>query len=690
MGLTGVLLGGNGSWAGATSSPAEAALQLSSRPVPISADWARYDEAPRSVEVRPVRVIQVNGDVAGSSALINENSGETTLTYHAGGVIPSLVLDYGQDVGGVPTFDVGMASVHSFEVSYSETLANLGHDGAATAGFYQSGDAQRTVEVPVGPSGVRMRQQIQGGERYERISLTEPGVLTLRAAGVDFTAVRGTTSVLRGRFVSSDDLLNRIWYAGAYTLNLDEVPPGTRFGADAVNEQHLILDGAKRDRAVWSGDLIMADLTDFYTGDPAFSRDSLALLLGHPATIAAPYVPATGSLSQAGPLPGTCSPNPDVQPRCFTWSATYSMDVVIALADYYHFTGDVNFVRQNWSTVTRQMAWDASQVGSDGLFVVNSADDADWSVEKHSGEVTFANVDYADALRSAASLATALGKTTEATTWQTAGNKLATAINDQLWNSSDDVYSPSTSERSGVVQDANVMAVLSGVAGRGRAASILSVLARSLKSPYGPLSVASPAPFGFTPEISPYMGGFNVEADFEVGRPVQALALITREWGYMVTHDPGGVDWESIGLKGVPAGGPIATSSAHAWSTGPTALLSEYVLGVEPVAPGYARWSVSPQTTKLEWAQGVVPSPHGAIGVRWRHMARSFVLTESTPHGTSGTVVIPLFGADRIIARDGRIVWTDGRPAAGIVAKKVGGSVQFAQAPGTATFAWSG
>jgi hypothetical protein len=41
-------------------------------------------------------------------------------------------------------------------------------------------------------------------------------------------AFRGTPDALTGHFLSNDPLLNHIWYAGAYTLNLVREVPGTR------------------------------------------------------------------------------------------------------------------------------------------------------------------------------------------------------------------------------------------------------------------------------------------------------------------------------------------------------------------------------------------------------------------------------------------------------------------------------
>ncbi|GGO22346.1 hypothetical protein [Micromonospora parathelypteridis] len=46
-----------------------------------------------------------------------------------------------------------------------------------------------------------------------------------------------------------------MWYAGAYTAQLDMVPTGV---ASCFNVP-VIFDGAKRDRAIWSGDLLISD-----------------------------------------------------------------------------------------------------------------------------------------------------------------------------------------------------------------------------------------------------------------------------------------------------------------------------------------------------------------------------------------------------------------------------------------------
>jgi alpha-L-rhamnosidase len=114
------------------------------------------------------------------------------------------------------------------------------------------------------------------------------------------------------------------------------------------------------------------------------------------------------------------------------------------------------------------------------------------------------------------------------------------------------------------------------------------------------------------------------------------------------------------------------------------------VLGVQPVEPGFRSWRVQPEPYGLNWAQGAVPTPYGAIASRWQLGASSssFKLTTAAPGGTSGTVAVPLLGAPRVIAEDGHVVWKGSAPVAGAKASSDGTYVVFPDVTGTHTWAW--
>ncbi|HSC36975.1 MAG TPA: alpha-L-rhamnosidase C-terminal domain-containing protein, partial [Chitinophagaceae bacterium] len=60
-------------------------------------------------------------------------------------------------------------------------------------------------------------------------------------------------------------------------------------------------------------------------------------------------------------------------------------------------------------------------------------------------------------------------------------------------------------------------------------------------------------------------------------------------------------------------GRPFGKSLCHAWGASPIYLLGRYYLGIEPTAPGYREYTVTPATGGLQWIQGSVPTPQGDI-----------------------------------------------------------------------------
>jgi alpha-L-rhamnosidase len=203
------------------------------------------------------------------------------------------------------------------------------------------------------------------------------------------------------------------------------------------------------------------------------------------------------------------------------------------------------------------------------------------------------------------------------------------------------------------------------------------------------LNVASGAPPDYGQIVSPYIGSYALWADYQAGRPDLALSLLNTEWGWMASHDPGGTTWEKIESGGGLSG---FDSAAHAWSTGATSALSQYVLGAQPVTPGFRTWLVQPQPSGLSWAQGQVPTPSSALVSRWEVGSgnNSLRLTVAAPDGTSGTVAVPLLGSSRVIAEDGHVVWNGSGPVGGAQASTDGTYVYFAGVTGANTWAWEG
>ncbi len=614
------------------------------------AAWQRYVEGPPAPDVRPVRVVSVSGDVSGAAHLAGRG-GTATLTMRPGGQPPVVLLDYGKDVGGLPYFDVTAASGSpGLHVSYSEAeqYANQPDgDTNPTTFFPRPGeDPHRYDDYTVTGPGTIRATLIQGAERFERITLTSPGSVTLNAVGITFGAYDATPRDYQGWFASSDSELNKIWYAGAYTTQLDMVPANTPDGGP----QPVIFDGAKRDRLIWIGDMAQ----DIPTVEDSLGSNGAAYLKQSLAIFGATQQPDGAVNGFATPLG-----------HSYFYSASYSMYFVADVAAYYLYTGDLAFARQEWPAIQRELAWNAGNTDpATGLLLTNSSDGADWDYYDgaKTGAVTEFNALYYHDLTVAAQMAAALGEHAEASRYAQQAAALRAAINAHLYDPSTGVYDISTVKRGPIAQDANVAAVLYGVAPQDRVARILQVL-KGLWIPRGSEPFSASA--GYSGWVSPYISGFDVQARFAARDATDAYTLMRNEWGQMVTPGPQytGAFWENFTPQGpVPSG---STSLAHGWSSGPTSALTGYVLGVRPASPGYATWTVQPEPGNLRWAEGQVPTPHGPISVRWTRAAggRAFALTVRAPRGTSGTVAVPVSGSAPVLL-DGHPVRA-GSPAAG-------------------------
>ncbi len=651
-------------------------------PAHAAGGWRSYVLAPGPGLQKPERIVATEGEVDNPEALVT-GEGTTTMTAVAGATPPAIIVDFGKELGGFSEFDVeSVTEAPVLAAAYSETFDALGTDGDYAGKTRTS----RTQVLNVTKPGRLRGVQVEGGQRYGRLTLTAPGTVVLSAAGIRFTGFRGTPQNLEGYFLSSDDLLNRIWYAGVYTLNLNQIVPGLRPRPGQFIGAPVIIDGAKRDRRIWSGDLLTAGPTVYYALDPVYVRESLEVFARYPATDATVRLPASGDLFKPGPLAGVCSPITKGDTGCKTWSSTYSMAFVTALADYYRFTGNRRFVERVWPAVDRQMAWNATQVDDSGLFLVNEATGYNWNLEVFPGELTYVNSVYHQALLDAAELADAVDRRRFAAVMRGRAETIAATVNDTLWSPDLDAYDVSTALRGPVVQDANVAAVLSGIAPPARAERALDTVERELSTRYGTLSVSQPFPDGFRPIISPFMGGLQLKAQFSDDRTQTALDLIRSEWGQMVDSDPGDVMWEKIQTDGTLA---QRSSAAHAWSTGPTSALSRFVLGAAPVRPGWKVWSVRPQPGDVEWTRGSVPTRRGPLKVRWQQGTEpaSFELVVNAPEGTRGAVWIPLFGHKPVIERDGEVVWRRGREDTRRV-RRDGDYIVFGGQAGKHRFTW--
>lgn len=420
-----------------------------------------------------------------------------------------------------------------------------------------------------------------------------------------------------------------------------------------TNPLNTTVDGSKRDRIAYTGDLDVAvGATMASTYGTEYIRGTLDLFASY--QLPPGFFVPTAKIQQE-PLPQPVDAN-------ITGLIGYSFNLLCAVSDFYLKTGDSAFANDWAPRIVKMLDWaDSQTLPENGLFnVSNPAFAGDWNYYDpvQAGVSTKFNTLYAYTLQSCMRL---LSDANIDTTPYTARlSALQAAINTHLWSPELDAYMISPSIPSGFGQDSNALALLSGLtSSTNRTAAVLSSL-HSLSTLHGPLAFSPPtAHAGYRPLISPYASSYHLRALLSLGASSApaALTLLQTLWAPMaLPSNPHytACFWETLAPDGRPGLGD-ATSLCHAWSAGPTAELSAYVLGVRPEEPGFREWVVQPVTLGLEWAKGRVPVPGGAIELSWNASERGITRLEvQAPPGTKGIVELAGVGGGWEV--DGKLV----------------------------------
>ncbi|ADJ47523.1 alpha-L-rhamnosidase [Amycolatopsis mediterranei S699] len=670
-----------------------------------------YVLGPSASDVHAVRA-EGRGDVKHPQSLTSSHGPATTLTTVAGGTPASVLLDFGQEIGGTPYLEptrvtgapaltlvtsearqyirtpaattvpsavpsgstqVPLASAANLETGNTITFTAAGGTPVTrTITAFDTTARTATVTPPLsadlpagtavktspgapssdesrGLAGVggpdtfqptaagRLTGGFHGGFRFALLTVSTPGSVSLSSLGVTFQAFRATTADYQGWFLSSDDQLNRMWYSGAYTLQMNLKAPGLNGLPDA-----RIYDGAKRDRSIWTGDLLV----------------QIPTLLTSLGTAGAPYVKSSlDTLLATQRADGAFPGSPDFAKRTnpagspLFYSNNYSGYGLRAFIDYYRYTGDKAYVTAVLPALRKELAYNDSFRNADNLVVSN---DRDYWQATQTGEVTKYSIDYSIVLREMSWLERAVGSAALADGYDTKADAIKTAVMSKLWNPALGAYGQSSAKPDVLVEDANALALQYGFVPAGQEAKVLAAL-KTLWTPYG--AIMGPGlqdPTGHT--IEPFGNGMETAGRFAAGDTAGALDLVRRTWGPVV--DPRnplytGAFWE---FKNSTGGVNRATASlAHGWAASPSVQLTEQLLGIKPVGAGYQTWSIAPNPGTVRSAAGAVPTAYGTIKTQWTSDSRSgrFTLTVQAPAGTSGTITVPA-GRGSVVTVNGR------------------------------------
>ena len=279
--------------------------------------WDKFNLSPASRTLTPTSLYNNSNNDNNSTT---PTSTPVSYPIQLQGVGADVVFDFGLEVGGYTTVHFGKVTGSNVSVTFywSESSLYVATGDASNGGGTPDGGLNSGLLSGDKSSWTAQGGDLRGGFRYLRVvinggsggggSSSAAAAVTITGVSLYFTASPHVKNLRdwKSHFYSSDNLLNQIWYACGYTVQLCSIssthgrqwPPPTTPGwannATCGEGVSVLVDGAKRDRTVWPGDMGVSTATAFATtGDTYSSRMSLEILFAHQSP--------DGMLPYAGP-----------------------------------------------------------------------------------------------------------------------------------------------------------------------------------------------------------------------------------------------------------------------------------------------------------------------------------------------------------------------------------------------------
>lgn len=335
-------------------------------------------------------------------------------------------------------------------------------------------------------------------------------------------------------------------------------------------------------------------------------------------------------------------------PRSSTYIPDYQLEWILMLKEYHMYYDNRELLAQVYPNMQGVLSYFKSHLSEDrglvgkvrGWVVLDHPDTYPQDVD---GENTAINCLYHGALNTAAWIAREImGEPDQAAQWEQEAATLKGNILKYLWSDEDKAFRDGLDSQR-ITQQTQVYALLYGLVPEKHIDRVVQFAVSKGRS--------SEQSFSY----------WLLHALFRHGQGQFALDYIRKYWGEQMAREDFNGCWHE--LWEVHRG----MSRSHAWTSGPTALLPEFVLGIEPLEPGWKRFKIQPCLHDLEWAKATVPTVAGLIHARVEktHGADSELAVKmqvEIPTGTSALVYVPMEGGnDGVISANGQIIHAEGK-----------------------------
>jgi hypothetical protein len=395
-------------------------------------------------------------------------------------------------------------------------------------------------------------------------------------------------------FESSNETLNRIWDLCKYSIK------ATTFAG-------VYVDG-DRERIPYEADAYLNQLSHYYT-DSTFQidRDTLDHLMEYG-----------------------------------TWPTEWAPHLIFMVHADYMRTGDVAWMRERYEDLKTKALFD--RVAGDGLVAsnqeqINRTDIVDWPQSERDGYVftkrnTVVNAFHLATVSQLEEMAAALGKVGEKEKFAATFSRAHQEFQKQFFDEERGIYVDGVGTDHASLH-ANLFPLAFGLVPEEHRESVVDFL-RSKGM-----------------DCSVYAAQYLMEALFENGAAQKAMDLILadtdRSWKHMVNSGTT-ITWEAWDQKYKPN-----QDWNHAWGAAPANILPRYVLGAEPLTPGWEVARIEPHPAGLTFAKGHVPTSHGAISISWQY-EDDFIINVTLPKNMTAKVSLPAENENQKVFYNGEAI----------------------------------
>lgn len=478
----------------------------------------------------------------------------------AGGFI---ILDYGKEVsGGIRLLTqcvIGQSPTCKVRIRFGESVTEASSEiGEKNSGNHHSTrdficNIQNLSEIRLGSTGFRFI-------RIDNIDCARIGLLSVQAEFIHTDAVR------IGSFECDDKIVNEIFSAADRTLFLNM-------------QNNVLWDGVKRDRLVWSGDLYVEMLSCFYNyGNVDNIGNSINLCFE-----------SANEVAWVNRIP------------------SYSLWLVLNVYNYFEFTGDCGFFKDNLQYFEDLLDKLDVCVSDDGEFVPSRLGEGKTGMPYFIDWPTAANPDAAYAVN--ALLKAALRKML--LMYEKNG-----LINDKL----NKLYCK-VKEYPAKLTDSKALN------------AVQSAFGDVTDGAFGK-SLTEDGASG----ISTFMSYFILSEMFKAGFKTEALKIFREYFGAMLEmgattfFEDFDISWKEEcfpitslkqdgkadmhGDKGAYCYKGFRHSLCHGWACGAIPFLIECVIGLKIIEPGFKKISITPEMEGFEKIECSVATPYGPLEIK--------------------------------------------------------------------------